>query len=40
MGVLEGVFYHLPCGIVEDEVGSIHANVVVQVIILLDAKGN
>jgi hypothetical protein len=40
MGMLEGVFYYLPCGIVEDEVGSVHANVVVQVIILLNAKGN
>jgi hypothetical protein len=38
--MLEGVFYHLPCGIVEDEVGSVHANVVIQAIIFLDAKDN
>jgi hypothetical protein len=38
--MLEGVFYHLPCGIVEDEVGSVHSNVVIQAIIFMDAKDN
>jgi hypothetical protein len=40
VGVLESVFYHLPCDIIEDEVGSVHANAVVQAIIFLDAKDN
>jgi hypothetical protein len=40
VGVLEGVFYHLPCGIVEDEVGFVLANIVGQGIIFLDAKEN
>jgi hypothetical protein len=38
--VLEGIFYHLLCGFVEDEVGVVHANVVSQAIIFLDAKDN
>jgi hypothetical protein len=37
---LEASFYHLPCCIVEDEVGSVYANAVVQAIIFLDAKDN
>jgi hypothetical protein len=37
-GVLEGIFYHLLCIIVEDEVGSVHANAIVEAIIFLDAK--
>jgi hypothetical protein len=40
VGVLEGVFYHLLRSIVEDEVGSVHANAVIQVIIFLNAKDN
>jgi hypothetical protein len=40
MGMLEGLFYHLLCGIVEDEVGVIHANAIGQVIIFLVAKDN
>jgi hypothetical protein len=38
--MLEGVFYHLSCGIVEDEVGFILANAVHQAIMFLDAKEN
>jgi hypothetical protein len=38
--MLEGIFYHLPCGIVEDEIGSVCANAVIQAIIFLDAKDN
>jgi hypothetical protein len=38
--VLEGVFNHIPCGIVEDEVGFILANVIGQAIIFLHAKEN
>jgi hypothetical protein len=40
MDVLVGIFYHLPCGIVEDAVGVIHTNTVGQAIIFLDAKEN
>jgi hypothetical protein len=40
VGVLEGIFYHLPCGIVEDVVGIVHANAIGQAIIFLDAKDN
>jgi hypothetical protein len=36
--MLEGVFYHLPCGIVEEEVGFVLANTVGQAILFLDAK--
>jgi hypothetical protein len=36
--MLEGIFYHLPCGIVEDEVGLVLANAVAQEIIFMDAK--
>jgi hypothetical protein len=39
-GVLEGIFYHLSCNIVEDEVGFVLANTVGQAIIFLDAKDN
>jgi hypothetical protein len=38
--MLEGVFYHLLCGIVEDTVGVVHANAVSQAMIFLDAKDN
>jgi hypothetical protein len=38
--MLEGVFYHLPCSIIEDEFGFILTNIVGQVIIFLDAKEN
>jgi hypothetical protein len=38
--MLEGVFYHLPCGIVEEEVGFILANTVGQAILVLDEKEN
>jgi hypothetical protein len=38
--VLEGVFYQLPRGIAEDEVGFILINAVGQAIIFLDAKEN
>jgi hypothetical protein len=39
-GVLEGVLNHLPCGIVEDEVGFGLANAVGQAIMFLHAKEN
>jgi hypothetical protein len=38
--MLEDIFCHLPCGIVEDEVGFVHANNVGQATIFLDAKEN
>jgi hypothetical protein len=38
--MLEGIFYHLLCSIFEDEVGSVHANAIVEAIIFLDAKNN
>jgi hypothetical protein len=40
MNVLEGILNHLPCGIVEDEVGFVLANAVGQAIMLLHAKEN
>jgi hypothetical protein len=40
VGVLEAVFYHLPYGSVEDEVGFVHAIAVSQAIIFMDAKEN
>jgi hypothetical protein len=40
MGVLEGVLNHLLCGIVEDEVGFLLANIVGQAIIFMHAKEN
>jgi hypothetical protein len=39
-GMLEGVFYHLPCGIIEDVVGFILTNAVGQAIIFLNEKEN
>jgi hypothetical protein len=39
-GMLEGIFNHLSCGIVEDKVGFILANDVGQAIIFLHAKEN
>jgi hypothetical protein len=36
--MLEGIFYHLPCGIVEDEVGFVLANAFGQAMIFLDAR--
>jgi hypothetical protein len=38
--VLEGILNHLPCDIVEDEIGFILANAVGQVIIFMDVKEN
>jgi hypothetical protein len=40
MSVLEGILHHLPCGIVEDEVGFILANAISQAIMFLNAKEN
>jgi hypothetical protein len=39
-GVLEGVFNHILCGIVEDKVGFVLANAVGQAIMFLHAKEN
>jgi hypothetical protein len=38
--MLEGVLNHLPCGIVEDEVGFILADAIGQVIMFLHEKEN
>jgi hypothetical protein len=38
--VFEGILNHLPCGIVEDKVGFILANVVIQAMMFLHAKEN
>jgi hypothetical protein len=38
--MLEGILDHLPCSIVEDEVGFILANTIGQAILLLHAKEN
>jgi hypothetical protein len=38
--MLEGVLNHLPCDIVEDEVGFVLANTVGQAIMFLHAKEN
>jgi hypothetical protein len=40
MGMLEGVLNHLPCDVVEDEVGFLLANAVDQAIMFLYAKEN
>jgi hypothetical protein len=40
MGVLEGIPNHLPCDIVEDEVGFLLSNVVGQAIMFLQPKEN
>jgi hypothetical protein len=38
--MLKGILNHLPCGIVEDEVGIILANAAGQAIMFLYAKEN
>jgi hypothetical protein len=38
MGVLEGIFNHFSCSIVEDEVGFILANAIGQTIMFLHVK--
>jgi hypothetical protein len=40
IGVLEGILNHLPCGIIEDEVGFLLTNIVGQAIMFLHAKEN